>query len=235
MKKTVFTLNINNYAPEIVKMTYPLLRYWSHKIGADFYIIQERNFPDWPIVYEKLQIYDLGRRMGNDWNIFVDSDAIIHPETLDWTLFLSKDTVAHNGTDMANIRWRYNEWFRRDGRHIGSCNWFAIASDWCLDLWRPLEMTFSEALDCIFPTINEMNTNVIIKDHLIDDFALSCNIARFGLKFTTLQKIQEDLGMKEAGFHWHIYEDPIDIKVSKMKELIKAWRIPEYILKDYAE
>lgn len=68
-KKTVFTLNVDGYAPEITALTYPLIEAYAEKIGADFHIISERKFPEWPVTYEKLQIFELAREMGNDWNI----------------------------------------------------------------------------------------------------------------------------------------------------------------------
>lgn len=246
MKKTVYTLNIGNFAPEITTITYPLIRHYAHKIGADFHIIEERKFPDWPVTYEKLQIHELGKKHGNDWNIYIDSDALVHPETLDWTEYLSKDTVAHNGSDFANIRWRYNDFFRRDGRNIGSCNWFTVASDWCLDLWRPLDISVHEALDNIYPTVNEINT-VITTEHLIDDYALSCNIARFGLKFTTFRNILEARNMGGANFFWHLYTIGIDEKINGwketqpdgkiihmpgMKEVIKGWGLDKFMEKN---
>jgi len=225
IKKTVFTLNVNGYAPQITELTYPLLRYWANKIGADFHIITERKFPDWPVTYEKLQIFELSQLMGNDWNIFIDSDAVIHPETIDWTLFLPGDTVSHNGSDMANIRWRSDKYFIRDGRHWGSCNWFTIASDLCTDIWRPLEMTPEEAISNIFPTVNELNT-VITPEHLVDDYALSHNIARFGLKAKTLMQIQKEIGMEAANFHWHVYTETIDKKVELINKVLEDWKIP---------
>ena len=230
MKKTLFVLNVDNYAPEITKLTYPLLRYYADKIGANFYEITERKFTDWPVTYEKLQIYELGKKMGNDWNIYIDSDALIHPETLDWTVYMNKDTIAHNGNDMANIRWKYDEYFLRDGRHFGSCNWFAIASDWCLDLWKPLDISLQKALSSIYPTVDELNT-VITPEHLIDDYALSRNIARYGLKTTTLKAIQDKVGLPDAYFHWHIYTEPVKEKVARMKKVIEDWKIPESIKK----
>ena len=95
MKKTLWTLNIDDYAPAITALTYPLLERYAHKIGADFQIIDERWYPDWPVVYENLQIYRRGR--GNDWNLYIDSDALVHPDLFDITEVLSRDTVLHNG------------------------------------------------------------------------------------------------------------------------------------------
>lgn len=222
IKKVVYTLNVDNYAPEITRITYPYIERYASKIGAEFKIITDRKYPDMPPVYEKLQIHELGRE--NDWNIYIDSDALVHPETLDWTVFLKKDTVAHNGADFAPIRWYYDEYFLRDGRHIGSCNWMTIASDWCLDLWTPLDIPLEEALKNIRPVVGEINT-VITPEHLIDDYTLSRNIARFGLKFRTLIDIQKEIGLENANFFWHAYTLPIKEKVIQLKDMIKRWEI----------
>jgi hypothetical protein len=228
MIKTVFVLNVDNYAPEITELTYPLIRYYADKIGAGFYEIKERKFPDWPVTYEKMQIYELAKELKSEWNIYIDSDALIHPETIDWTCFLDKDTVAHNANDMASVRWKYNEYFMRDGRNIGSCNWFTVASDWCLDLWKPLEISLGEAMKNIRPTVNEYNT-IITPEHLIDDYTLSNNIARFGLKYKSLTKLQEEIGLNDAYFHWHVYTISNEEKVKRMKQTLEEWKIPEFI------
>ncbi len=229
VKKTVYTLNPNGWAPEITAITYPLLRYYAKKIGADFYIIDSRKYPEWPITYEKLQIYDLAHERHDDWSIFLDSDALVHPETIDWTAFLPPDTVAHNGTDFAPIRWRLDKYFLRDGRNIGSCNWNTTASSLCQDLWHPLDdLTPEEACAALYPTEHEVNT-VIIADHLVDDYALSRNIARYGLKCTTLVDLQKKIGLEGANFYWHVYTDPIPVKVEKMKEVIKTWKLEKFL------
>ena len=155
IKKTIFTLAVDNFSEEITAMTFPLMEAYAQRIGADFHVIRERRFKDWPVTYEKLQVFRLAQEMANDWNIFFDADTLIHPETLDWTLFLPKDTVVHNGMDMAAIRWDYDRYFWRVGRHIGSCNWCAIASDWCVDLWTPLDIPLEEALRRIHPRVVE--------------------------------------------------------------------------------
>jgi hypothetical protein len=237
IRKTIYTLNINNYEPAICDLTYPLLRHYAKKIGASFQVISERKFPEWPTVYEKLQIFELGREAGNDWNIYIDSDALVNPEMFDVTDHLSKDTVCHNGRDMNGVRWEMDAYFRRDGRWIGSCNWFAVASDWCLDLWHPLEdLTPAEAAARIHPTTAERSSGQFKDGHLIDDYTLSRNIARFGLKFTTVTKICGDLGWKmprtivtQAGqtltwgqemdtspYLFHLYNIPTDQKIEKM-------------------
>lgn len=222
IKKMIYLLNVDDYSSEITRLTYPLIETWADKIGADIFEIGERKFPDWPVVYEKLQVHEFGKLHNNDWNIYLDSDTLVHPEMIDPTLFLRKDQVMHNASDMANVRWTYNEWFLRDGRNIGSCNWFTVASDWCLDLWRPLDMTLDEALANIYPTRSELET-VINAEHLIDDYALSCNIARFGLKFKPFMEVQSEVGLPQANFFWHVYTVPTAEKVIQIKKVLKEW------------
>jgi len=225
LKKTIFTLNIDNYAPEIRDITRPLLERYAKKIGADIYDIEDRNFPGWPVTYEKLQIYKLAQQMENDWNIYIDSDALIHPETIDFTCHLPKDVVAHNGADMAALRWKYDRFFIRDGRNVSSCNWFTLASDLCIDLWRPLDdLTPDEAVANIMPRVDELAAG-ITAEHLIDDYTLSRNIARFGLKFVTLKKLLAEIGLPEYQFFWHKYTITIEEKVKGMKNCLGLWKV----------
>ncbi len=224
LRKTIFTLNIGDYNPEITKLTRPLLMHFAKKIGADIVDIKERKFPTWPVVYEKLQIYELAQQFGPGWNIYIDSDTLINPDMFDPTDHMSLNTVAHNGKDMAGNRWRYDRFFLRDGRHIGSCNWFAIASHLCVDLWKPLDdLTLEQALDNIFPTVPERN-GIIDREHLIDDYTLSRNIAKFGLKHDTVQDICKRMGF-EAGWLWHKYNLAEDQKIGEMREVLKVWRL----------
>jgi hypothetical protein len=223
LKKTVFTLNVDNYAPEITELTYPLIKRYADKIDADFFIINERKFPKFPVVYEKLQIYELAQQMENDWNIYIDSDTLVHPDLMDITNHLSKDTVLHNGMDLASNRWKYDRFFMRDGRNIGSCNWFTIASDWCIELWKPLDdLTLKEAVANISPIVSELNT-IITPEHLIDDYTLSRNIAKYGLKFVTLINLLTRLGRAQDDYLWHKYTISIEEKAVQMKETLRRW------------
>jgi hypothetical protein len=220
-KKTIYTLNINDYCPEIRELTYPLIKRYAHKIGAEFFEITERKWPDLPPVYEKFQIYDLGREHKNDWSLYVDADALIHPEFPDITSLLNKDTVCFHWKDFAPIRFRYDKYFLRDGRNIGEGNWFAIASDLCLDLWHPLDdITFEEAVENIFPTQNELKT-VVKRDHLIDDYLVSRNIARYGLKHCTMLEEMAKVGIQTAYYLFHEYCYPVEEKAVMMRQLVE--------------
>jgi hypothetical protein len=229
LKKTIYTLCINNYCPEITSLTFPLMEAYAKKIGADFFVISKRRFTAMPVTYEKLQVGDLARETGADWNLFFDADTLISPEMFDPTDHLSKDTVCHNGKDFAGIRWAYDNYFRRDGRHIGSCNWCAIASDWCLDLWHPLEdLSLETALENIHITIAERHSGCCQPEHLIDDYVLSRNIARYGLKATTLSEICGKLGFRRPDgtggnpFMWHQYDISNEQKVRQMKAVLST-------------
>ncbi len=238
IKKTIFLVNVDNYAPEITELTYPFIELYARKIGAEICHITERKFPHLPPVMEKLQIYEIAQKMQSDWNIYIDSDALIHPEMIDWTVFLKKDTIAHNATDMAAVRWKYDRFFMRDGRNIGSCNWFTIASDWCIELWKPIDdMNDQEILDSIFQTIGELNT-VISIEHLMDDYTLSRNIAKYGFKVKRIRDLSEEL-LPGSNFMWHAYLISREEKVKQLKQVIKDWGIyrffPERLQKEIAK
>lgn len=225
IKKTIFTLAAEGWEPDICDLTFPLLKLYADKIGADFHVISTREFPEWPVTYEKLQIYQLAQQMENDWNIYIDADALVHPEMIDLTEIISKDTVLHDGNDYRPIRYKSDRFFLRDGRNISSCNWFTMASDWCLDLWHPVnDLTPDEVMARCFPTVEETNCN-ITSYHLIDDFILSRNIAKFGLKFKNFRNMLPELGLEGAWFLWHQYTLPPEKKISEMKSVIEQWKL----------
>jgi hypothetical protein len=226
MKKTIFLLNIDNFAPEVTKITYPFIKLYADRIGANLHTITERKFPDYPVTYEKLQIYELAKQIGSDWNLYIDSDTLIHPECPDYTIYLPKGTISFHAPDLSTTRFKADNYFLRDGRYIAPGNWFMIASDLCLDLWRPLELTGEEAIKNITPTPNEL-LHGITREHLIDDYALTCNIARFGLRFKSFVDINKEFGFTE--YLQHQYTLTIPEKVEWLKKTIEAWNLKHYV------
>lgn len=226
LKKTLYTLAVNNWQPEITAITYPLLKHYAAKCGAEFVVIDNRKFPAWPITYEKLQIFERGKEARNDWNIYIDSDALIHPETPDWTVYWPFDTSGQVGNDKSAIRWTFDEYMLRDGRDISSCNWFAFASSWCRDLWHPEEeLTAEECMKRISPTVEESNCEIVNTYHLIDDYILSRNIARYGLKWRNVTNFMKDNEWGPSYFFWHAYTIPPEKKVEDMKNVLRQWRL----------
>jgi hypothetical protein len=225
IKKGVFTLNLNpdDYR-EVTDLTYPLLKEWCRKLGADFIEITERKFPEaLSPTYEKCQVYQLAQDLNLDWAIFVDADALIHPDTMDFTNHIGKDTVMHHGVDFASFRWRYDKYFWRDGRNIGSCTWFIIASDWCLDIYKPLDdITLEQAYENIFPIAEEMRKGVE-PYRLIEDYVFSRNIAKYGLKLKTVRDFLGDMKVESGNLFWHLYAITNEEKVARMKQTLKYW------------
>lgn len=69
--------------PCAISLTLPNLKAYADRLKADFHVISERKFQDWPVVCEKQQIYELGKDY--DWNISIDADMLVHPQIDDFT------------------------------------------------------------------------------------------------------------------------------------------------------
>ena len=224
MKKTIYTLNIGDYAPGICGLTYPLMETYAKKIGACFHIIRDRKFQEWPLCYEKLQVYQLAKEHCNDWSILVDSDVLISPAMFDITDRLQKHTVCYIGRLGSGNSFRYDHCFRRDGRHIIVSSWLTVASDWCLDLWRPLDdLTLEQAAANITVT-SRIGDSSLRAERLIDDYVLSRNVARFGLKAKTLAEVckgsdqSETSGQSEIPLLYHKHAISNEQKTDEMLE-----------------
>ena len=230
--KTLYTLCVDDYAPQITAITFPLLQHYAEKIGAKFHIIKERKFPHLPPVMEKMQIWELAQgECKADWHIFFDADALIHPEMWDLTALMNKDTTCSGSvSDFTPVRFRPDKYFLRDGRFIGKGNWCLIASDWCLDIWHPLDISVEEAIGNINLTVAEVRSGVMKPEHLIDDYVVSRNIARFGLKHVLLSQLANQVATGHgqyqhdaSGYVWHQYLHDVDKKAEMMKQQLNAW------------
>ena len=181
MKKLLVTLDIN-YNKNITDITCPYMKSYANKIDADFKIITERKFPEEPVNIEKFQLYELSKDY--DWTIFIDADAIIHPNCPDLTEVYNKDVVIFNGYDLYPLRFKPNNYTRRDKRNIGACTWFTAFSDWTRHLWKPYENPKKY--------INQINLMWLEKnfgytpEHILDDYLVSKNIAKYGLNVKTI-------------------------------------------------
>ena len=181
MKKLLVTLDIN-YNKNITNITYPYMKSYANKIDADFKIITERKFPEEPVNIEKFQLYELSKDY--DWTIFIDADAIIHPNCPDVTEVYNKDVVIFNGYDLYPLRFKPNNYTRRDKRNIGAGTWFTAFSDWTRHLWKPYENP-REYVNQIYPIHKEINFGYF-PEHILDDYLVSRNVAKYGLKVKTV-------------------------------------------------
>lgn len=219
MKKVLYTLNIGNYEPSITKLTYPYIEKYADKIGAEFQIITKRKFPDKNITYEKMQLYELSQ--DNDWSYFVDSDAVIHPDTPDYALLTNKNTVIYGDIEFAAYRWKYDKYFIRDGRHFQSCNWFVIWSNLCSDLWEiPKDITYEQAVSSIYMRHLEKLYGAK-PEHVIDEYFTSRNLAKYRYEAVKASSLQPLNSSKYSHVvHYYLYSGVS--KQDKIAEIIKA-------------
>lgn len=90
-KKLVVTLDIN-YDSRITDITFPYMRQYAKKIGADFKVIKFRIFNNsYPISLEKFQLYNISKDY--DWVIFFDADLLINPDCFDLTNVVDHDMI----------------------------------------------------------------------------------------------------------------------------------------------
>ena len=184
MRKLIHVVNINNFFPELFALTYPTIRDYAERYGYMINMITERKFPDYPINYEKMQVYEDGKNA--EVNILCDADMLIHPEFPDVTTFLQRDSIAFN--DNYNISWKYHvdriRYFMRDGRDVGIATNFVVSSDWTHDVWEPLSLSQKDIEDLAKKEVTEDTPGQRGWGHYADEFALSYNMAKYGLKYT---------------------------------------------------
>jgi hypothetical protein len=190
MKKCIHIVDIGkNYLPILRKLTLPTIFQYAEKINAEINFIKKRKYPKWPIVYEKIQVYDYGKTY--DWNILLDIDYIISPRLHDVTRSYTEDVVSFSHSYNARTQLKPDHYFLRDGRNVGIAANFVVTSKWTHDLWEPLNMPLQKALQNV------------TREHVIDEYCLSRNLAKYGLKYAGVaptpetQKLLLHLGAKE--------------------------------------
>lgn len=173
LKKCIHVLATPGYAPELCVITIPKLRAYASRIGADFNLIQERKFPDYPINYERMQVYEAGKDY--DWNINIDADMVVGSKLPDITetspkgrvsIVMKYDLSTHFHTE-GNI------FFERDGRDVGLVDAFVATSALTHDLWKPLPSDFQSHTSLFKGT----------EYRRISEYCLSLNLATYGLHY----------------------------------------------------
>lgn len=211
-KTVIYVVRVNDYWPELCELTVQNLQYYAEKIGADLIEITERKYPDFPPTYEKLQIHELGR--DNAWNILVDADFLFHPLAPDCTKLFPPDTVGFiSGYDAHAFLNTRDKYFLRDGRDRGVATGFLVVNNLCHDIWTPLEFGWEKAQKCTR------------RPHIIDEFCISRNLARFGLKYIGVLQEQPDL-QEEYYVHLGAEEktsEERDKIVIRARRLMEEW------------
>ena len=166
--KTVYVVRVDNYFPELCELTFPWISRYADRIGARMEVIEDRRFPEFPPTYEKLQIYERGK--SNDWNILIDADMLVGPDFPDATQITPIDRIGLFMQYDASLLFEADQYFARDGRRFGIVSNLLAVHKTCHDFWTPLDYGFQEA------------KNRTKRVHIVDEFCLSRNVARFGLK-----------------------------------------------------
>ena len=93
-------------------------------------------------------------------------------------------------------------------------------SDW---FWPEVDWQCLQARFSTLPAVSELAAG-ITPEHLVDDFALSNNIARFGLKFTTLMQLWRDHGLVKPDLFHH------DTRHCQRMQYIRLARFSAHVL-----
>lgn len=201
--KCVHTVVIDNWKPDLCAVTLPNLERFAKRIGADFNVISKAKFDGYPPNYERLQIWEDGKDYA--WNINVDADTILHRDFEDPTSWLDSRYVASSWMTDPRFYFVCNKYFERDGRLIGIADSFVVSSYATHDLWRPLDIPFSEA------------RKLCLKDErMVSEYCLSLNVARYGLKFNGAIKDKDKF--YSIGTTTNKVADPVKMMINKLKE-----------------
>ena len=170
--KCVHVVITPDYQPELCAITLPLLKHYAERIHADFNEITTRKFPDYPVAYECMQIYEAGKDY--DWNLLLHADMLAGPMLEDFTALLPPERVGVcMRTDPRQLfEIASNPYFKRDGRYFGLVDMAIGTSSMTHDLWTPLPGPYKD-YEQVF-----LSTNI---SKSITQFCLSQNLARFGL------------------------------------------------------
>lgn len=181
MKKVIHIVNINDFFPELFRLTHPTITHYAKKYDYTINLITERKFSDYPIHYEKLQVYEDGKE--NDINVLLDADMLIRPDMPDFMQICKQDHVAYNDGYHISTRFYTDriKYFLRDGRDLGVATSCVVSSQLTHDLWEPIDLTTQQITELAIPKKSDPEWERGCA-HYIDEFALSYNIAKYGLK-----------------------------------------------------
>jgi len=179
MKTCVHIVNIDNFFPELFNLTIKTVERFCEKYKFELNIIKDRKYSDLTILSEKLQVYDYG--LNYDWNLLLDADILVHPNTYNPFTYFNPIEVGNKDEYKANAQLRLDKYFIRDNRNIGLSSCVLATSRLTHDLWK-----FPNDL-----TKNEIYSNILQERKCVDEYIISRNLAKYGLKHRELFPIKD--------------------------------------------
>lgn len=174
MRKIIHCVYLNDYFPELWEMCLPTIKSYAHRTKSELNIITQRKFNNWHINYEKFQVYEDGKHA--DCNFLIDADILIHPQFPDFSTGITfPHHIAFNDNYHASEKFNIegNIYFQRDGRNVGIASNAVISFKSTHDVWEPLTITPEEGRKITF-----------VREGDIDEYCLSYNMAKYGIKYT---------------------------------------------------
>ncbi len=209
MRKGVHVVYIDDFFPELWALTYPTIKAYADRIGADLNVITGRKYSHMHINYEKFQVWIDG--MCYNANFLVDADVLIHKEFPDFTTIVPPHHVGFNDNYFASDKFTIEETnvFLRDGRNVGIASNAVITYTSTHDLWEPIDWLRMEDFESI--------SKVRLGD--VDEFNLSWNLAKYGLKYTGIT--WEDW---QRYYFVHIGTGDRELALKQAEAVLNTWR-----------
>lgn len=186
MKIKVFTLAIDNYFPELTKLSIPTIRTFAQNMGAEFEVIRERKLtlehPDLPVTYEKLQVYDRFDEEDLDYAIIVDADMLLNPALPNPLTLMREDEVGvwleydHSELFEQNLPFPDVEW--RDRALV--TNYLVVPAS-KKDILRPLH-----------PSAIEKMLKFCERPFIFDEFMVTYRLSQSHMKGTQVVQVVPD-------------------------------------------
>lgn len=205
MKIEIFVVRVDNYLPELCKITLPRIEAYAKRIGAKFTVVTERKFPDFPPTYEKMQIHELGE--GNDCNILLDADIVLADDFENVINNVPPNEVGFWHQYRASGLFAIDQYFFRDNRNVGVAANMLVVPRSCHDIFTPLEFSAEEA------------AKRTIRWFAIDEYCISRNLAKFGLRYRSCVTSEDKF------LHLNVTTDNIKDEVKRATEWLTETKL----------
>lgn len=168
MRKAVWVVVVNNYQPDLCRLTLPSIERFAESIQAEFTVIGDRQWPNLPAPYEKLQAYQRGSDY--DWNLVIDADMYIDSWMHDPTVIVPDDTVASWMCYDASQQFS-NKHFTADW-NVGISTSFLVVPKKCHDALMPF---VEDEIKMVMPSMK--------RQFILDEYCVSRNVAQHKMKY----------------------------------------------------